>query len=231
MSDISWPKSRLGKVALSIQGLNQSELETMDFPPKWNDQHLKRKAEEQLNRDKGGPRDFGGAQYDSNFRGGPDFGRNTRRDDTRTRRNGVAFQHNKAPTKIYQKLGTILDAIKRKTSRPAFKSVMYHGRISLEDLPKLPDYTNNEGCGVICYSGMLGFCGFDDDRCLFKRVVEQDLSDDFVDKFVAAIKPALEKYLKYLEDNGNDEGAGRALAVAEMIVIVVITVHATGETL
>ena len=79
------------------------------------------------------------------------------------------------------------------------------GNFRIPDMPRLKGYEEN-GRTVACYLGLLGLCNFDDTTCFNKYVDEKDLTADFVKRFVAKIKPCLEKFLK---SGGRADQSGR----------------------
>ena len=64
----------------------------------------------------------------------------------------------------------------------------------ISDLPTLPGYVYAQGRTNIDYMSLLGLCSFSDHRCNKMVVKQDDLTEDFVKKFLDKMVPALAKF-------------------------------------
>ena len=73
----------------------------------------------------------------------------------------------------------------------------HHGYSRIRDMPTLAGYTDGNGRPNHCNTGLLSFCHFGDTSCYFQGVDKHDITEDFLDRFSAAMKPALEQFINF----------------------------------
>ena len=189
-----WPRSRLSEIATLVLDKRHAAMDTMDVPMLWQD---KKRNQADFGDRSGGQRDDGGSKK-SRGDGGGGGGR------------VLGLRHNVTPRKIRERLGRLIDEVRRIDPRVAFKDFVLHGGLRYSDVPTLPNYSQG-GRSNLCKLGLMGLCGFDDDRCSFRRVDERDITDVFADSFASVMTPAMEQYIAYKSGNrggGDTHGGG-----------------------
>ena len=195
--EVLWPESFLADAARQVFGLRFNTLEIADMPYNWRDNKsdgIKRQATEQGGRSVGGPQQWNQQQ------GGQRSGQGTGGQSSHVK-------HDEIPHKIRHHLGHLIhECVELTRGNFRFGDLLEVGGLQLRYVPRLRSYCESDGRSAMCNGSLIGRCRFDDSSCRFRRVMPQDLSDDFVAEYVRVVRPALEKCISVFRSqraNGN----------------------------
>ena len=207
-----WPSSRLTGVTEGLLNQEHAFLDTRDFPWQWAEGQARQQPggnDNNANRRQRGQQGFGGG-FVGQEPGNGDYTHHRRHNhDGRCQEGGVPGQygpagHGPASARIQARLGGILEEVRR--AHAAFGSILMAGGIRITDLPTLPAYQGPRGRSSMCYSQLLGLCLLDASECSFQSVRDDELTDDFVNRFVQVMRPALEAFLEQGARNQRSRG-------------------------